>query len=66
MGSGPEGGRNVKITVISGRPGVPEEEYEVAAVPRVGEIVSTRLMAAARVEEVKWMLTSGKVLVHAK
>jgi len=56
----------VKITVISGRPGVPEEEYEVAAVPRVGEIVSTRLMAAARVEEVKWMLTSGKVLVHAK
>ena len=53
--------RHIKITVESGRR--PGEEYEVDAVPRIGDLVRTRSVAAARVTDVKWDLVSGEVKV---
>lgn len=41
-----------------------DEEYEVAVVPRIGELVRTQYLAAARVEDVSWNLETGKVQVR--
>lgn len=56
----------MKMTVVSARPGIPDEEYEVSAVPRIGDLISTGHMAAARVQDVVWYYPSGDVTVHAR
>lgn len=56
--------RRIKITVESARSS--DEEYEVDAVPRIGDLVRTCSLAAARVVDVKWDLVTGNVKVFVQ
>lgn len=54
----------IKITVRSARGSVStDEEHEVPAVPRIGDLIRTQYLAAARVTDVTWDLENGKVTV---
>lgn len=54
----------IKIKVSSMRGSViTDEEYEAVAVPRIGDLVRTQYLAAARVTDVTWDLVSGRVTV---
>ena len=57
--------QQVHVTVVSRRPRVADEEFDVIAVPRIGEMIQTQGMAAARVQDVIWHLATGKVTVYA-
>jgi hypothetical protein len=55
----------VKLIIQSVRIDKPEE-FEVQSVPRIGELVRTREMAAARVLDVIWDLVSGTATLHVR
>lgn len=57
---------SIKITVNSLRGKYLSEEYEVEQVPRIGDIVRTKHLAAARVTDVAWDLRSGNVTLEVR
>lgn len=55
---------SVKIEVHSWRgAAMSSEEYEVVTVPRIGDLIRTQYLSAARVTDVTWDLVSGKITV---
>lgn len=49
----------IPIIVLSSRPGVPSDSYQVPAVPHVGDLIRTPSIPAARVSDVQWSLTDA-------
>lgn len=43
-----------------------DERYEAEAVPRIGDIVRTQYLAAARVTDVAWNLETGTVTLDVR
>jgi len=58
---------SIKVTVRSARGQVSTgEQYEVPAVPRIGDLVRTQYLAAARVTDVSWNLETGAVILEVR
>jgi hypothetical protein len=53
------------VTVVSGRPEVKDELFELESPPRIGEVIQTAGMPAARVQDVTWHLATKRVTVYA-
>jgi hypothetical protein len=56
----------IPVQVWIGRPGIRPAHYTLPAVPRIGDLIRTRDVAAARVYEVAWALdVDGSGLTEA-